>query len=403
MRILIITDSYPPEVRSASHLMQDLARALVKWGAEVWVLTSFPRYNLVSPVSAISRRVIEDGVNVVRVKTPPHHRVNFIVRGFSQLSLPFVFARAFQDIPKPDAVYVHIPPLPLAVAARMAKRKFGAKFLLNVHDIFPQHAVDLGILKTFVPFSGSILKWFFERMERKAYTSADAIFVPSPAHADFLHASRDVPSEKITVLPHWVSREEFGLPDMEAKRRFGLEGKFVFFFGGVLGPAQNLEFVLSIAEQLKNSPEIAFLFAGDGTEKERLMQIAQKKNLQNVKFIPFVSKEEFPSLAAAMDVGLVCLSPKNTTPIFPAKISGYMASRLPVLAFVNKASIGAGYVKESGCGVVMESTDVFAAAETAKKMAEEKNLKEMGERGYQYLSSYLTAEKSAEKVLGVIK
>lgn len=403
MRILIITDSYPPEVRSASHLMQDLAQTLAKKGVEVWVLTSYPRYNLAAPIGNIPLLSVENGVCVVRVKTLPHHKVNFIVRGFAQLALPLIFSRAFRRIPKPDVVYVHIPPLPLATVARMAKKRFAAKLLLNVHDIFPQHAVDLGILKTPVPFSGELLKWFFERMERSAYASADKIFVPSPVHAEFLSASRGVPAETITILPHWISREELGWSDPEAKKHLGLEGKTVFFFGGVLGPAQNLEFILGVAERLKDSPEISFLFAGDGTEKNRLIRIAKEKNLQNVKFIPFVSKEAFPTLAAAMDVGLVCLSPKNTTPIFPAKISGYMAAKLPVLAFVNKESVDAAYVKESRCGVVMESTDIFAAAEAVKSMAKNTNLKEMGERGYQYLSDHLTAEKAAENILWVIK
>ncbi len=398
MRILVITDSYPPEVRSASHLMKDLAEALSARGNEVTVLTSYPRYNLAEGIGEFPRVLKEGGVTVLRVKTPPHHKVHFIIRGFVQLSLPYVFSNAFKDIQKPDMVYVHIPPLPLARIGAMAKRRFGAKLAVNVHDIFPQHVVDLGMLRTFVPFSGPILKWFFERMERKAYRAADVLVVPSAPHAEFLARERGIDRKKIAVVPHWVNLGEFDAAgEGSAKKEIGLEGKFVIFFGGVLGPSQYLEFALDVAERVLDIPDLAFLFAGDGTERARLEALAKERKLGNVRFIPFVPKERFPSLAMAMDVGLVCLSPKNTTPIFPGKIPAYMAAKLPVLAFVNKESIGATLVGEAGCGYVVPSTDKERAIEAVRKMyaARGEELRRMGERGYAYAKERLTADAAA--------
>ena len=181
---------------------------------------------------------------------------------------------------------------------------------------------------------------------------------------------RGVPPEKVSSVPHWVDMRQFE----EAKRtnrfreKFGIsKDKLIFFFGGILGPSQSLEFVLQIAERVKDLPDAVFLFVGDGTEKEKLMEIAKEKNLENVIFKPLVSKEEFPSLLKDADVGLVSLTSRNTTPIFPAKIPAYMAAGVPVLAFVNKESLRSTLIEEAKCGFVAESTDIGKAEELARK------------------------------------
>jgi glycosyltransferase involved in cell wall biosynthesis len=404
MRFLIITDSYPPEVRSASHLMRDLADALAKRGNEVSVVTSYPYHNLSGEIGRLEKDSREGNVRVVRVKTAPHHGVNFILRGFAQLALPFQFVRATKkNIPSADVVFVHTPPLPLGWAAWKLKRRYKAKFILNVHDIFPQNAVDLDILKvSWIPFSRPILRFFFERLERALYKRADSILVPSEGHKAYLFSKRGVESRKVHILPHWADVDEFDAvkSDGSYRARLGLEKKLVFFFGGVLGPSQGLERILDIAEAVKNEQKISFLFAGDGSERPRLQEIAERKDLKNVSFTGFVSKSEYPKLAMEMDVGLVSLISQNRTPIFPAKIAGYMAAGLPVLALVNAESIRSTLVDAAECGYVIPFDEKAKAIETIRKISvmPASELKQMGERGKLFAREKLTAAKAAEKL-----
>lgn len=397
-KVLIITDSYPPELRSASELMGDLAHALHDRGHEITVLTSYPKYNLADSkdMTPLSLDVQEGGVRVLRVKTLPHHKVSFIVRGISQLFLPYIFWFALKKRVKEkfDVVIVHSPPLPLTITTAKVQRYYGAKYLLNLHDFFPQNAVDLGIL-TIKP----LIK-FFESMERRAYKRADLIAVPSREHKRFLEKNRGVAEKKISVIPHWINMRPFA----EAKKtgiyrkKFGLENKFVFVFGGVLGPSQGLDLILRIAEKLAQYPEITFLFVGDGGEKECLVKMKEEMNLSNVVFGDWISKEEYPGLLKDMDVGFFSLTNKNTTPAVPAKLIGYLAASLPVVAFLHKESEGHLIIKEAKCGYSVLYEDEDAALGIIKKMYEERvALHELGQNGLHYAERNFTKEVCAEK------
>ncbi|MFA6365062.1 MAG: glycosyltransferase family 4 protein [Candidatus Paceibacterota bacterium] len=398
-KILIITDSYPPELRSASELMGDLANVLKERSYEVTVLTSYPKYNLADSrghAVTFGLDTIEDGVRVLRVKTLPHHKVHFIIRGISQLLLPYIFWFALRKRTKErfDVVIVHSPPLPLTITTAMVQKYYGAKFLLNLHDFFPQNAVDLGIL-TFAP----IIK-FFEQMEREAYAKSDLIVVPSNEHQSFLEKNRGTGKEKIRVIPHWINM----VPFREAKKtgifrkQFGLENKFVFVFGGVLGPSQGLDLILRVASKLKNYPDIAFLFVGEGGEKERLIRMKREMNLENVVFGDWISKEEYPGMLKDMDVGFFSLTSKNTTPAVPAKLMGYLAAGLPVIALLHKESEGHLIIKEAHCGYSALYGDESEALEIVLKMYKERNmLRQYGENGLHYAETHFTKEVCATK------
>ena len=136
--ILIVADVYPPEVSSAAHLMQELAEGLKNRGHNVWVITSYPKYYLPKELQGKIFNIFseENGVKVIRVKTLPLHKVNFVVRGISQLLLPFLFFRAARKFIKEriDAIIVYSPPLPLALIGKKIRKRYGAKFILNIQE-----------------------------------------------------------------------------------------------------------------------------------------------------------------------------------------------------------------------------------------------------------------------------
>lgn len=388
MHILLLTDSYPPEVRSAAELMKELAEGLTERGNRVTVITSHPHYNLAEGDAAFrSDDCVERGVRVLRTKTLPHHRVNRFVRGIAQLALPYQFLKILRaKIREPiDAVIVHTPPLPLSIAARAVQKRYNARFFLNVHDIFPQNAVDLHIM------TQQPLIRFFEWMERRAYRFADVLVVPSETHRTYLAEKRGVAQEKMHIVPHSIDMAPFETTKRTGRfrKQYGLEGKFTFLFAGVLGPSQGLNLIIRLAERVRANTAIAFLFVGDGTEKERLVQMVHERGLSNVYFKPFVSTREYPELVKDADVGVISLTAKNTTPAVPAKLVGYMASGIPVAAFLHRESDGHAIVRNAQCGFSALASDEDGALAIIERFYSERlKLHEYGTRGFAYAKKH---------------
>ncbi len=388
MNILLVTDSYPPEIRSASHLMQELAEGLRDRGHKITVATSYPSYNL---TDELRRKVFpeyakEDNITIIRVKTLPHHKVNFIIRGISQLSIPYIFLSKINKYLKDklDIVIVYSPPLTLARVGKVIKRRSGARFIFNVQDIFPQNAIDLGVLKN------KFLIKFFENIEKNAYKSADRIVVHSKGNRDFVVNIKGASENKVHILHNWidittfVGRKRTGM----FRRKYGLENEFIFLFAGVIGPSQGLDLILDIANNIKDMEDICFLIVGDGMEKERLLRRTKELRLKNIIFKPFVSKEDYPALVKDADVGLVCLSSLNTTPVVPGKILGYMAASVPVIAFLNKESDGHKIISDAHCGYSEISDNVVTATQSIMKIYNERDrLKGYGENGFNYVKN----------------
>ncbi len=404
MNIVLIADSYPPEIRSVSLMMQELAEDLVSRSYNVTVVTYWPRYNLSSDAKKNKIKVlsIENSVQVIRVKTPPHHNVNFIIRGISELISPFLFWMKIKKLIKQrvDAVIVYISPLPLALVGNKIKKKYGSRYLLNVQDIFPKNAIDLGIIKN------RLLVKFLEYIEKKAYNCADKITSHTESSRKFLIKEKQIPSDKISIVHNWVDLNPY-INARETdlfRKKYGLEGKFIFLFAGIIGPAQGLDLIVKVANELKKMSDICILFVGDGSEKNILLKMVDLCGLKNVVFKDFVSIEEYPNLVKSADVGLVCLSNRNKTSMYPGKILGYMAASIPVVAFLNSQSDGHHIIREAKCGYSMLSNDYSKAAELIMKVYnEKKKLEQFGRNGFEYAEAHFSKKASIDKLEKLIQ
>jgi glycosyltransferase involved in cell wall biosynthesis len=402
MKILLITDSYPPEIRSASHLMQELAIELKNRGHVLFVATSYPKYNLAEEYKnkIFSEVSEENSIKVIRINTLPHHKVNFLIRGIAQLTMPYIFFNKIKKyIDEIDAVIVYSPPLPLSIAGKRVKDWYGATYYLNVQDIFPQNAIDLGSLRN------KYLIKFFESMEKKAYENADVVSVHSDGNLEFIRKKYPSLKKDLKIVHNWIDVKEFESFTRTGKFRkeFNLEDKFIFLFAGVIGPSQGLDFVISLAKEIEEYKDICFLIVGDGMEKESLQNMVNELDLKNVVFKPFVSKEQYPLLVKDSDVGLVSLTDKNKTPVVPGKILGYMAAAVPVLAFINKESDGHNIINSANCGY----SSIWGDLETAKKNVislykDKKNIRVLGENGYRFVKENFSKEKIIDEILKLI-
>jgi len=384
--------------------MVELAEGMKKRGHKVTVLTAYPKHYLTEESKGKSFEVFsnENGINVIRVKILPHHKVNFIIRGISQLTMPCLFFRQLKKYAKEnfDAAIVYSPPLPLALVGKAIKRRYGAKIILNIQDIFPQNAIDLGVLDK-NNWKHKLAIWLFEAIEKRVYETADKITFHSEGGMRFLVEKKGVPAGKIATLYNWVDLEPYKnlTKNISFRKKWGLENKFIFLFAGIMGPAQGMEFLVETAQRISDIKDAVFLLVGDGMEKEKVGKLIKDYSLQNVIIKPFISKEEYPYLVKESNVGLVCLSPKNKTPFTPGKFLGYMAAGKPVLAFLNKESDAFGLVERAKCGYALESGNINGAEEITRKIYSEKDLlKKMGDNGFKYVSENMTPEVCFKKL-----
>lgn len=380
-------------------MMKELADEFVSRGHHITVATFWPRYNLTEEASRQVFTVVseENGVRVIRVKAPPRHKINYIGRGLSELISPYLLWREISQhlLCRIDAVMVYISPLPLAWVGYKIKKEHGAMFLLNIQDIFPQNAIDLGIMRN------KLLIRFFEFAERKAYGWADRLTCHAESSRIFLIEKKGVRPGKIDLVSNWIDLGLYVQAERSEvfRQKWKLVGKFIFLFAGVLGPSQSLDMLITAAVTLRDYKDIVILFVGDGSEKDKIVKMAAGLGLGNVIFKPFVSSTDYPKLVNEADVGLISLSNMNRTPMVPGKIFGYMAASLPVLAFLNKESDGHQIIRAARCGYSEFSGDAAKVAQLMSKMFEEKDrLKEMGLNGHQYASRNFTKKMCIDKL-----
>jgi len=364
--------------------MFELAVGLTERKHDVTVVTTFPGYNIAEgaalPKTHFSSIIKESGVKVIRVWTLPFHNVGPIARGIGQLALTLSITGGGLLAGAIDAILVYSPPLTIGVAALFLSRIKRAPYVLNVQDLFPQNAIDLGVLKGRLPIR------FFEAMESWVYKHAALITVHSEANARHIRA-KACASRRIEVVHNWVDLAEYpiGINGYTFRSKYGLDGAFVVLFAGVMGHAQDLDTVIEAAKILQLEERIAFLLVGDGVEKARLVRRVDELGLRNVRFLPFVSKEKYPELVAAADVGLVTLKKSMKTPVVPSKILGYMAAGRPCVASLNHESDANAIVKNAGCGITVPAGDPELLADAIRRLFQsQESLREMGHRGRQY-------------------
>ena len=391
MNILLLTDSYPPEIRSASVLMQELAEGLAVRGHDVSVVTLRPRYNLAdnggkndnAPKSHCGNRV-----RVIRVNSLPVHNAPLWLRGLGELTLPWTFLRGLRTLPHPDVVAIYSPPLPLGLAGAALKLFRHVPFVLNVQDLFPQHIIDVGLLKN------PVLIQAYRTMESLLYRTAQQIAVHSQGNKHFLVEQRRVPASKIALLPNWVDTGQSEAPAfLNFRKTWNLGDKFVLVFGGVMGHTQGLEVVVAAAEKLRTHKDIIFLMVGDGAAKARLVAEVKDKRLVNVLFKPFLEPADYRSLLAEIDAGFLTLSPEVKTPVVPSKLLGYMAAGKPYVAALNPESDAVAITRDSGAVLCVPAGDAHAFSQAVLELYTNRfQTRAMGRRGCAYARAHFSKD-----------
>jgi glycosyltransferase involved in cell wall biosynthesis len=384
MNVLLLTAEFPPEVRSAALLMSEFAGSMAGRGHRVTVITAAPpdarTGSLFSP--AVEER---DGVRVLRIPTLAVHRssAGAIIRGLMQLINAFAFFVAALAVKEAQVTVAYSPPLALGIVGALLHRLRGIPHLLNVQDLVPQYAIDLGVLKNRSLIR--LLKW----VEGAVYRNVQLITVHSPGNAAYL-IREGVPASKVAVVPNWVDTARIRPSSSQTpyRKNAGLEGRFVALFAGALGFAQDLDTVLDAAALLRRHPRIVFLIVGDGVEKARLQEKARALDLANVRFMPVVTSEQYPEVVASADLCLATLQRSLLCPVVPSKLLGYMAAGRPIVAGFPEGGDAPRVIREAGCGLSVPAGEPERMAQAILEASDNPDeWRARGERGRRFVEA----------------
>jgi len=396
MRVLLLTPHYPPEVRSVSVLMSQLAEDLARAGHDVTVLAPYPPANM---AEARSGAAAGGGrVRVRRVTALPFVKVAPTVRAVTHFTLAGAMIAAGWRLGRHDVLLAYSPPLTLALACEVLGRTWGAPYILNVQDLYPQTLIDLGLARGRVVVG--VLRW----LERRAYRRAAAITVHSDGNRARL-AAQGVPDAKIAVVPNWIDTKTTapGPRDNAYRTEFGLGDAFVVLFAGVMGYAQDMAVIVDAAAVLRDEREIVFLLIGDGVRRAEAEALVRDRHLVNVRFGPFQPMERYPLLLNAADCCLATLVASVATPVVPSKIAGILAAGRPVVA-----ALPAGDAREmleaSGGGLCVPPGDAASLANAIHRLARDPAARaEMGAAGRRYVERHCSREGAARAYEALIE
>ena len=378
-RLLLVADCYVPATKSAARLIQDLAGALREMGIDVTVLAPDPEIDHKLRVDQ------SEGFTVLRVRSADIKGVWRWLRGWEEARLASRLWAASGDYLRRNpcrGVVYYSPSIFFAPLIERLKQLWQAKTYLILRDIFPQWAVDAGVLKP------SPITWWLGQVARRHYQCADVIGVQTPGNLEHFRRHHPDLLARTEVLPNWMTPIEPSSThstDVE-RRRLSLVGKVILFYGGNIGIAQDMDNILRLATALRDMPEAHILLAGSGSEVERLRSAIAYLSLDNITILGALPQERYMDLLRDADIGLISLDRRLTTHNFPGKALGYMNFSLPILASVNPGNDFCSELEASGAALVSINGDDDAFHRHARVLVGDTALRErLGRAGQKLL------------------
>lgn len=383
-----------------SNIYTDLLREFSKNGHKIYVISPVERRK---KKRTVLRK--EKDVTILKLQIGNMQKTNFIEKGISTLLIENTFVsgikKYFSNITF-DLVLYPTPPITLYKAVAYVKRRDNAKTYLMLKDIFPQNAVDLGILnKTGLK---GILYQYFRRKEKNLYSISDKIGCMSQANVDYvLKHNPKIKKEKVEICPNSIEVIDRSVSDEEkqaVRKKYGIPNdKIVFVYGGNLGKPQGIDFLIECLKTQVENQEVFFLIVGSGTEYGKIEDFIKKDKPENVMLRRQLPKDDYDKMVGSCDIGMIFLDHRFTIPNFPSRLLSYMQAKLPVLAVTDPHTDIGKVIVEGGFGWWCESN----SGEKFEKMVKEiskSNFGEKGENAYAYLiQNYNVADEYQNIVL----
>jgi colanic acid biosynthesis glycosyl transferase WcaI len=409
VKILYLSQYYPPEMGAPAARASELAHHWSVAGHDVSVLTGFPNH----PTGVVPdqwrprlRRLLYrekvDGVTVYRtwLWPLPNRKAHERMRNYAS----FCISAALRGLtlPRPDVVIASSPQLLVGLSGWWISFTRQVPLVFEVRDLWPESLVAVGAGR-----ENSLLHTALSKIARFLYERSALIVVVTSAFKEHLIRRWCVPAQKISVIENGVETELFKpLPSTATdalRRDLGVESKFLVCYVGTMGMAHGLETILDAAAILRRQePDVLFLLVGEGAEKQRIKALAESRGLTNVKFLDQQPREKIPALILASDACLVLLKKTDVfKTVIPTKMLEFMSCERPVILAVEGQA--RQIVEEAGAGLAIEPENAGSLAQAIMQLSSNPELrKTLGQKGRVYIVEKFSRSSTAERYIEVL-
>ena len=345
----------------------------------------------------------KNGIHMLHVRTGNvTGMVSLIEKGLAQLSIEPVFIKAIKKYysnVKFDLVMYSTPPITFCNAIEYVKRRDNAKTYLLLKDIFPQNAVDIGMMSK-SGIKGHLYK-FFRNKEKKLYGLSDYIGCMSPANVEYVKQNNpEIDNYRVEVCPNCIEVVDKSINEEERRsirKKYDIPlEKRVFVYGGNLGKPQGIDFLIECLHSQENSKDNYFLIVGDGTEYGKIEEFVKSSNQNNIRLMKRLPQEDYDTMVGACDVGMIFLDHRFTIPNFPSRVLSYMQAKIPVLACTDPNTDIGKIIEEAGFGSWCESNDVNGFVECVNKIMQ---IQSVAEKEWNYLNKYYSTRNGYDIIM----
>ncbi len=401
MNVIFLTLSAFADIERRG-LYEDLMRKFRDEGHGVYVVSPSERRT-----GAHTQVVERHGAKILKVRTLNIQKTNVVEKGVGTLLIEGQFRRAIRkywgDV-RFDLITYSTPPITFTnVVMDLKRRNPGAVSYLQLKDIFPQNAVDIGMFG-----AKSVFNWYFRKKEVALYKASDYIGCMSPANVAFVQRHNPYyPADHVEVAPNAVALREEPLDEERFRaERYAIRKKYdlptdtpIFIYGGNLGKPQGIDYLIQCLEANKNRRDCYFVVIGNGTEYHKIDSWfkGQGSNV-NARLMQRLPKEDYELLVKYCDVGLIFLDHRFTIPNYPSRLLSYLEHRVPVLCATDVNTDLGRIAEENGYGYWCESVkpEDFTALVDRMLAADRR---EMGEKGYQFLKENYLVDHTYQTIM----
>jgi glycosyltransferase involved in cell wall biosynthesis len=351
--------------------------------------------------------IVEDGAAILRVRTGNITKTGLVEKAVSTIAIQYQFISAIKRFfgnARFDLVLYSTPPVTFDRVVDYVKRRDECTSYLLLKDIWPQGAVDLGVIR-----KGGFAWHYFRSREKRLYALSDHIGCMSPANVAYLlNHNKEVSASKVEVCPNSIEPNPLrNLADSHPRLRdaYGIpRNRILLVYGGNLGRPQGIGFLLDILDRLRDRKDIFFLIVGSGTEYGRIQAHLEIGQHPNAKLIRILPKDEYDVLLAECDVGLIFLDPRFTVPNFPSRLTAYMEAAIPMIAATDTSTDIKDVLLESGSGIWVQNGDLDGFMGAVDRLSKDTVLRHrMGQKGREYLEKHYTVSRAYEIIMSHLK
>ena len=393
MRFALLIDDYMPySTRVGAKMFHELACEFVKCGHDVVVIT--PGINQKTPLE----KSVLDGVAVWKFRSGKIKDIGNVKRAINETLLSTRGWNAIRTEVTPDyfdGIVYYSPTIFFSGLVAKLKKTCGCKSYLVLRDLFPQWAVDEGLMK-----QGSLIEKYFRFFETLNYKAANHIGLMSKNNLTLFNNRTDN-LYQTTILRNWAAFTPFNPQnaDFSYRDKLNLNNKVIYFYGGNIGHAQDMANLMRLARNMQTYSQAHFLFVGQGDEVGLINKLAADWKLDNFTYLPSVTQEEFKHLLSEVDVGLFSLAHSHTAHNFPGKLLGYMVESLPILGSVNPGNDLLDIVRKYNAGDIFINGDDKNLLNASIAYLDDKYRSSKGNNATALLHKEFTVESTAKDIL----